>query len=175
MAVWSIAGYSVTALHIGYSRGPHKVLTRHACSVCSPSGGCTICVPQWMDRTTASTRLCTAPHVRVRHRVLRTLPSTECVQRRTRPCSGLFAWATAPVCACAASGTPAPTNAGDTNPPTRSPTISVLTLAPTFAPTRGPTLSPTFAGGARRAHSMHRAVSLGNRGHACTLGVSAAL
>ncbi len=79
------------------------------------------------------------------------------------------------ICACAASGTPAPTNAGDTNPPTRSPTISVLTLAPTFAPTRGPTLSPIVSGGASHAHSMHRAFSLGNRGHACTLGVSAAL
>jgi hypothetical protein len=42
---------------------------------------------------------------------------------------------------CAAP-TPAPTNVGDTNPPTRGPTLS---------PTRAPTLLPTFPGGARHA------------------------
>jgi hypothetical protein len=43
------------------------------------------------------------------------------------------------------TGTPAPTNVGDTFPPTRAPTV------PTFAPTRAPTLSPTFPGGASPA------------------------
>jgi hypothetical protein len=36
------------------------------------------------------------------------------------------------------TGTPAPTNAGDTNPPTLAPTFAPTSLAPTFAPTRGP-------------------------------------
>ena len=46
------------------------------------------------------------------------------------------------------TGTPAPTNVGDTNPPTHVPTTSAPTHAPTFAPTLAPTLSPTFSGGA---------------------------
>jgi hypothetical protein len=57
-----------------------------------------------------------------------------------------------PLCACAAP-TPAPTNMGDTNPPTRAPTAPPRSLAPTFAPTLLSTISPTFAGGARCVHS----------------------
>ncbi len=76
--------------------------------------------------------------------------------RQCGPESGVCGAALLPLCACAASGTPAPTNPGGTNPPTRSPTTSVLTLAPTFAPSRGPTSSPNAPGGASQAHSKHR-------------------
>ena len=44
------------------------------------------------------------------------------------------------------TGTPAPTNIGDTNPPTRAPT------APPTLATYAPTFSPTFTGGAHNAH-----------------------
>ena len=47
------------------------------------------------------------------------------------------------------TGTPAPTNAGDTSPPTRAPTFAPTRAPTTFAPTRGPASSPTFPGGAR--------------------------
>jgi hypothetical protein len=53
--------------------------------LCSPSRAARYACHSIWIRTTARTRLCNAPHGGVRRRVVRTPPSTECVQRRTRP------------------------------------------------------------------------------------------
>ena len=79
------------------------------------------------------------------HKVLRstrTGPLGLCIGRPTL-CTVILRLCTAPT--PVPTGTPAPTNVGDTNPPT---------FAPTFAPTLAtfaPTLSPTFPGGACHA------------------------
>jgi hypothetical protein len=73
-------------------------------------------------------------------------PSTSAETRTRRALCGfcrvgLRHWLCTRLCACAAP-TPAPTNLGDSNPPTALPR------------TYAPTLSPTLLGGARRAASM---------------------
>jgi hypothetical protein len=106
---------------VEYSRGTHRVLQRTHAGIGSDSPVCTAAWA-WADATQCSA--CVSHHgvhskVGERHR---TEGDLACGARRVRTRA-------IRVCACAAptrvpTGTPAPTNVGDTNPPTRAPNFA---------------------------------------------------